>query len=94
MLVIRYISRSKPGPKNKSFTTAAIYFCSAWIFMLGMTYAGVPLYRMFCAVRIFKSKILTFFSLTSVCFVDVYTMENQNRTVPNSHILPMLSTGR
>ncbi|KAK7484691.1 hypothetical protein BaRGS_00024099, partial [Batillaria attramentaria] len=29
-------------------TTGLIYLCAAGVFMLGMSYAGVPLYRMFC----------------------------------------------
>ena len=32
---------------NNSFV---MYFCATAIFMLGMAYAGVPLYRIFCSV--------------------------------------------
>jgi len=33
---------------NRSNRTALIYVSAIGIFMIGMTYAGVPLYRMFC----------------------------------------------
>ncbi|KAL8619240.1 Cytochrome c oxidase assembly protein cox11, mitochondrial [Nucella lapillus] len=41
---------STGGLKSDSYhrRTGLIYVCAAGIFMLGMSYAGVPLYRMFC----------------------------------------------
>ncbi len=32
-------------------TSGLIYVCAIGVFMVGMTYAGVPLYRMFCQVN-------------------------------------------
>ncbi|XP_076456759.1 cytochrome c oxidase assembly protein ctaG-like [Babylonia areolata] len=41
---------SSGASKSESYRrrTGLIYVCAAGIFMLGMSYAGVPLYRMFC----------------------------------------------
>lgn len=38
------------GNKRKTYhkKTVVIYICAVGIFMIGMSYAGVPLYRMFC----------------------------------------------
>ena len=45
-------SNSRANVRNKS---VVLYICSAGIFMLGMGYAGVPLYRMFCQVIFYIS---------------------------------------
>lgn len=39
-----------PGKGDNTYhrRTGLIYLCAAGVFMLGMSYAGVPLYRMFC----------------------------------------------
>lgn len=36
--------------KSKQNTTSVLYIASAVVFMIGASYAGVPLYRMFCQV--------------------------------------------
>lgn len=42
---------SRSGQEESHYRrTVIIYVCAAGIFMLGMSYAGVPLYRMFCQV--------------------------------------------
>lgn len=51
--IIRQTS-SEGGPFSaKSNKTALFYICAIGIFMTGMSYAGVPLYRMFCQVIVF-----------------------------------------
>ena len=45
-------SRSTAKAREKGLKTTAIYFCATGVFMLGMAYAGVPLYRIFCSVSI------------------------------------------
>ena len=47
-------SQADMARKNKS---GLIYVCAIGVFMVGMTYAGVPLYRMFCQVDIYTSYV-------------------------------------
>ena len=50
------------GPTRRA-QTSVIYICAVGVFMVGMAYAGVPLYRMFCQVcivwKLFEQTILT-----------------------------------
>ena len=53
VLVNRYVSsRTKAEAQKKGVKTTLVYIGAAGVFMLGMTYAGVPLYRIFCKVNI------------------------------------------
>lgn len=45
---VRFISGVGKDKTNYHRRTGLIYLCAAGVFMLGMSYAGVPLYRMFC----------------------------------------------
>ena len=40
---------------DKSNMTGIYYVCAIGVFMVGMSYAGVPLYRLFCQVHILIS---------------------------------------
>ena len=46
-------------------TSVLVYICAVGVFMIGMTYAGVPLYRIFCQV-LYKWYCLQAFNLC--CF--------------------------
>ena len=49
----RVLVRFSSGDSNtKGSLTSALYIASFGIFMLGMAYLGIPLYRMFCQVSI------------------------------------------
>ena len=48
--------------------TIVIYVCSIWVLMLGISYAGVPLYRLFCQVRHGMCDILIYFISVFVVF--------------------------
>nr|CAB3233047.1 cytochrome c oxidase assembly protein COX11, mitochondrial-like [Phallusia mammillata] len=43
-----YSQGQKPPPKDNTSTNTVIYIVSVLIFMLGMSYAAVPMYKMFC----------------------------------------------
>ena len=47
---VRLASGAAKGTDSYHRRTGLIYVCAAGVFMLGMSYAGVPLYRMFCQV--------------------------------------------
>lgn len=46
----RYIVIKKSNELKKKFRSTTLYFLAAGVFMVGATYAGVPLYRMYCQV--------------------------------------------
>ncbi|XP_071107004.1 cytochrome c oxidase assembly protein ctaG-like [Haliotis cracherodii] len=45
---VRQISQGRDPEERLNLRSTLIYICAVGIFMLGMSYAGVPLYRMFC----------------------------------------------
>ena len=50
VLVRRFQSSRSEAEATRRKKTTTLYFCATGIFMLGMAYAGVPLYRIFCTV--------------------------------------------
>ncbi|XP_067671211.1 cytochrome c oxidase assembly protein ctaG-like [Haliotis asinina] len=45
---VRQMSNGRDPEERLNLRSTLIYICAVGIFMLGMSYAGVPLYRMFC----------------------------------------------
>lgn len=53
LVLTRHASTQGRGPSSKSNQTALIYIVAIFVFMIGAAYAGVPLYKVFCQVRVF-----------------------------------------
>ena len=49
-LLVRNLSNKTSQQRQEKNRSTLMYICAAGIFMGGMAYAGVPLYRMFCQV--------------------------------------------
>ena len=49
-ILFRFISSSRRKSTDERNQSALLYISAVGVFMIGMGYAGVPLYRMFCQV--------------------------------------------
>jgi hypothetical protein len=58
VIKVRLASGGARNSESFKRQTSLIYICAAGIFMLGMSYAGVPLYRMFCQVIMITTTII------------------------------------
>lgn len=56
----RFLSKSPKKADSVDRTTTVIYICAIGVFMVGASYAGVPLYRIFCQVTFWKYGTISF----------------------------------